>query len=56
MHIKTLAAATLLLSALPAVSQARDTTLYLPFDQVVEAHRLMESSEHIGKIMLKVKA
>ncbi|MQU43558.1 excinuclease [Pseudomonas helleri] len=35
MHIKTLAAATLLLSALPAVSQARDTTLYLPFDQVV---------------------
>ena len=35
MHIKTLAAASLLLSALPAVSQARDTTLYLPFDQVV---------------------
>lgn len=25
----------------------------LPFDQVVEAHRLMESSEHIGKIMLR---
>lgn len=24
----------------------------LPFDQVVEAHRLMESSEHIGKIVL----
>lgn len=26
----------------------------LPFDQVVEAHRLMESSEHIGKIVLKL--
>lgn len=26
----------------------------LPFDQVVEAHRLMESSDHIGKIVLKV--
>ncbi len=26
----------------------------LPFDQVVEAHRLMESSAHIGKIVLKV--
>jgi putative PIG3 family NAD(P)H quinone oxidoreductase len=24
----------------------------LPFDQVVEAHRMMESSSHIGKIML----
>ena len=35
MNIKTLAAVTLLLSTLPAVSQARDTTLYLPFDQVV---------------------
>ncbi|QEE47968.1 NAD(P)H-quinone oxidoreductase [Rhizobium sp. WL3] len=26
----------------------------LPFDEVVEAHRLMESSEHIGKIVLRV--
>ena len=26
----------------------------LPFDNVIEAHRLMESSAHIGKIMLKV--
>ncbi|MGL3606306.1 NAD(P)H-quinone oxidoreductase [Rhizobium sp. G187] len=26
----------------------------LPFDQVVEAHRLMESSAHIGKIVLKL--
>jgi len=26
----------------------------LPFDQAVEAHRLMESSEHIGKIVLKL--
>jgi putative PIG3 family NAD(P)H quinone oxidoreductase len=26
----------------------------LPFEEVVEAHRLMESSEHIGKIVLKV--
>ncbi|GEO84234.1 MULTISPECIES: NAD(P)H-quinone oxidoreductase [Alphaproteobacteria] len=26
----------------------------LPFDQVVEAHRLMESSQHIGKIVLKL--
>ncbi|RKE85718.1 NAD(P)H-quinone oxidoreductase [Rhizobium sp. AG855] len=26
----------------------------MPFDQVVEAHRLMESSEHIGKIVLKL--
>ncbi|QGG93037.1 zinc-binding dehydrogenase [Agrobacterium sp. MA01] len=26
----------------------------LPFEQVVEAHRLMESSEHIGKIVLKL--
>ena len=36
MQFKTLAAATtVLLCALPAVSQARDTALYLPFDQVV---------------------
>lgn len=26
----------------------------LPFEQVIEAHRLMESSEHIGKIVLKL--
>ncbi|PYB77903.1 NAD(P)H-quinone oxidoreductase [Rhizobium wuzhouense] len=26
----------------------------MPFDKVVEAHRLMESSEHIGKIVLKM--
>lgn len=26
----------------------------LPFDQVVEAHRLMETSSHIGKIVLKL--
>lgn len=26
----------------------------LPFDDVVEAHRLMESSKHIGKIVLKL--
>ncbi len=26
----------------------------LPFEEVVEAHRLMESSEHIGKIVLKL--
>ncbi|MBN9029077.1 MAG: NAD(P)H-quinone oxidoreductase [Rhizobiales bacterium 63-7] len=26
----------------------------LPFDQVAEAHRLMESSSHIGKIVLKL--
>ncbi len=26
----------------------------LPFDQVVESHRLMESSKHIGKIVLKL--
>ena len=33
MRLKTLAAtATLLLCTLPGVSQARDTTLYLPFD------------------------
>ena len=32
MHFKTLAAATaILLCALPAVSQARDSALYLPF-------------------------
>ncbi|BAO59820.1 MULTISPECIES: hypothetical protein [Pseudomonas] len=36
MRLKTLAAtATLLLCTLPGVSQARDTTLYLPFDKVV---------------------
>ena len=36
MRFNTLAAATtLLLCTLPAVSQARDTALYLPFDQVV---------------------
>ena len=36
MHFKTLAAATaILLCALPAVSQARDSALYLPFEQVV---------------------
>lgn len=27
----------------------------LPFDQVAEAHRLMESSSHIGKIMLRLE-
>ena len=26
----------------------------LPFDQVAQAHRLMESSSHIGKIVLKL--
>jgi NADPH:quinone reductase-like Zn-dependent oxidoreductase len=26
----------------------------LPFDQVVEAHRLMETSSHIGKIVMTV--
>ncbi|QRF54039.1 NAD(P)H-quinone oxidoreductase [Rhizobium rosettiformans] len=26
----------------------------LPFEEVIEAHRLMESSEHIGKIVLKL--
>jgi NADPH:quinone reductase-like Zn-dependent oxidoreductase len=25
-----------------------------PFDQVADAHRLMESSRHIGKIVLQV--
>ena len=36
MRFNTLAAATtLLLCTLPAVSQARDTALYLPFDHVV---------------------
>ena len=36
MQFKTLAAATtLLLCAVPTLSQARDTALYLPFDQVV---------------------
>ncbi|WP_263262116.1 excinuclease [Pseudomonas sp. RIT-PI-S] len=37
MTLKTLAAATaLLLGSLPAISQARDTTLMLPFDNVVQ--------------------
>jgi hypothetical protein len=36
MHFKKLAAAaTLLICALPAVSQARDTPVYLPFDKAV---------------------
>ncbi|MDI2593362.1 excinuclease [Pseudomonas sp. 681] len=35
MHFKKLAAATLLICALPGVSQARDTAVYLPFDQAV---------------------
>jgi hypothetical protein len=36
MQVKSwIVAATLALSALPAVSQARDTTLYLPFDKVI---------------------
>ena len=35
MHFKKLAVATLLLCALPAVSQARDTAVYLPFDKAV---------------------
>lgn len=34
MHFKKLAA-TLLICALPAVSQARDTAVYLPFDKAV---------------------
>lgn len=37
MRLKNLTAATaLLLSALPSVSQARDTALYLPFEKVVQ--------------------
>lgn len=37
MQLKTLAVTTaLLLGSLPAVSQARDTTLMLPFDKVVQ--------------------
>jgi len=37
MRLKTLTAATaLLLAALPGISQARDTALYLPFDKVVQ--------------------
>lgn len=37
MRLKTLTAATaLLLAALPGMSQARDTALYLPFDKVVQ--------------------
>ena len=35
MHFNKLAAVTLLLCALPAVSQARDTAVYLPFDKAV---------------------
>ena len=35
MHFKKLAAAALLICALPGVSQARDTAVYLPFDQAV---------------------
>jgi hypothetical protein len=35
MHFKKLAAATLLICALPGISQARDTALYLPFDKAV---------------------
>ena len=35
MHFHKLAAVTLLLCALPAVSQARDTAVYLPFDKAV---------------------
>ena len=35
MHFKKLAAATLLLCTLPAVSQARDTAVYLPLDKAV---------------------
>lgn len=38
MRLKTWTATTaLLLCALPGLSQARDTTLYLPFDKVVQA-------------------
>ena len=37
MRLKTLTAATaLLLAALPGLSQARDTALYLPFEKVVQ--------------------
>ncbi|MBK4988748.1 MULTISPECIES: hypothetical protein [Pseudomonas] len=37
MRLKTLTAATaLLLAALPGLSQARDTALFLPFDKVVQ--------------------
>lgn len=35
MHFKKLAAATLLICALPGISQARDTAVYLPFDKAV---------------------
>ena len=35
MHFKKLAAATLLICALPSISQARDTAVYLPFDKAV---------------------
>jgi len=36
MHLKNWTAAALLLAAIPAVSQARDTTLHLDFDTVVQ--------------------
>jgi uncharacterized protein YbjQ (UPF0145 family) len=35
MRFKKLAASTLLICALPGISQARDTALYLPFDKAV---------------------
>lgn len=35
MHFKKIAAAALLLCALPGISQARDTAVYLPFDKAV---------------------
>ena len=35
MHLKSLTAAALILAALPSVSQARDTTLYLPLETVI---------------------
>jgi uncharacterized protein YbjQ (UPF0145 family) len=35
MHLKSLTAAALLLAAIPGISQARDTTHYLPFETVV---------------------
>jgi uncharacterized protein YbjQ (UPF0145 family) len=36
MHLKNWTAAALLLAAIPAVSQARDTAHFLPFDAVVQ--------------------
>lgn len=36
MRLKTWTAAALLLCALPGISQARDTALYLPFEKVVQ--------------------